>query len=115
MLLSFQALDIPELNKIEQPVKPDPDKYFFERPSSSDKKLPKLPALADSMCLLINFLGRLIIMAKWLRSFSSNYFPLTAVGSNPNRDFGFFHVRKLSSYPASLQNVGGSTQVPVRT
>jgi hypothetical protein len=24
-------------------------------------------------------------------------------------------VRKLSSYPASLQNVGGSTQVPVRT
>jgi hypothetical protein len=23
--------------------------------------------------------------------------PLTAVGSNPDRDFGFFHVRKLSS------------------
>jgi hypothetical protein len=24
-------------------------------------------------------------------------FPLTTVGSNPDRDFGFFHVRKLSS------------------
>jgi hypothetical protein len=27
----------------------------------------------------------------------SNHLPLTAVGSNPNRNFGFFHVRKLSS------------------
>ena len=43
----FQALDIPELDDMEQPTKPDPDKYFFERPSS-EKKLPKLPALADS-------------------------------------------------------------------
>jgi hypothetical protein len=25
------------------------------------------------------------------------YLPLTAVGSNPDRDYGFFHVRKLSS------------------
>ncbi|XP_053387026.1 WD repeat-containing protein 49-like isoform X3 [Mercenaria mercenaria] len=45
----YSALDIPELNKIEQPTKPDPDKYFFERPSSVDKKLPKLPALADTL------------------------------------------------------------------
>jgi hypothetical protein len=36
---------------------------------------------------------------------------LTAVGSNPDRDFGFF---MWGSYPASLRNVGGSTQVPVR-
>ena len=43
----FQALDIPELAEMRQPEKPDPDKYFFERPSS-EKKLPKLPALADS-------------------------------------------------------------------
>jgi hypothetical protein len=28
---------------------------------------------------------------------TSNHLPLTAVGSNPDRDFGFFHVRKLSS------------------
>ena len=35
------------MNDIAQPVKPDPDKYFFERPSS-DRRLPKLPALADS-------------------------------------------------------------------
>jgi hypothetical protein len=30
----------------------------------------------------------------------------TAVGWNHDREFGFFHVRKLS---ASLQNVSGST------
>lgn len=45
----YSALEIPELNKIEQPTKPDPDKYFFERPSSVDKRLPKLPALADTL------------------------------------------------------------------
>jgi superfamily II DNA/RNA helicase len=28
---------------------------------------------------------------------TSNHLPLTAVGSNPDRDFGFYHVRKLSS------------------
>jgi hypothetical protein len=26
---------------------------------------------------------------------TSNYLPLTIVGLNPYRDFGFFHVRKL--------------------
>jgi hypothetical protein len=36
-------------------------------------------------------------VAEWLRSLTSNHLPLTAVGSNPDRDFGFFHVRKLSS------------------
>jgi hypothetical protein len=36
--------------------------------------------------------------------------PLTAVGLNPDMDFGLFYVK---SYPASLQNDGGSTQVPV--
>jgi hypothetical protein len=35
--------------------------------------------------------------------------PLTAVGSNPIWDFGFFDVRKLSSW---LRNIGGSTCVP---
>jgi hypothetical protein len=34
---------------------------------------------------------------KWLRSLISNHLPLTAVGSNPDRDFVLFHVRKLSS------------------
>jgi hypothetical protein len=48
-------------------------------------------------------------VAEWLRLLTSNHLLLTAVGLNPDRDFGFFHVR---SYPASLQNVGGSTQVP---
>jgi hypothetical protein len=36
-------------------------------------------------------------VAEWLRSLTSNHLPLTPVGSNPERDFGFFHVRKLSS------------------
>jgi hypothetical protein len=30
------------------------------------------------------------------RLLTSNHLPLTAVGSNPDRDYGFFHVRKLS-------------------
>ena len=38
-----------------------------------------------------------------------NHVPLTSVDSNPARDFGLFHVRKLSW--ASLWNVGGSTQM----
>jgi hypothetical protein len=36
-------------------------------------------------------------VAEWLRLLTSNHLLLTAVGSNPYRDFGFFHVRKLSS------------------
>jgi hypothetical protein len=36
-------------------------------------------------------------VAEWLRSLTSNLLPITAVGSNPDRDFGFFNVRKLSS------------------
>jgi hypothetical protein len=36
-------------------------------------------------------------VAEWLRSLTLNHLPLTAVGWNPYRDFGFFHVRKLSS------------------
>ncbi|XP_060593413.1 eukaryotic translation initiation factor 3 subunit F-like, partial [Ruditapes philippinarum] len=31
-------------------------------------------------------------LAKWLRLLTSNHLPLTTVGSNPNRDFGFFPV-----------------------
>jgi hypothetical protein len=38
-----------------------------------------------------------VSVAEWLRSLTSNHLPLTAVSSNPDRDFGFFHVRKLSS------------------
>jgi hypothetical protein len=32
-------------------------------------------------------------MAEWLILLTSNHLPLTAVGSNPDRDFGFFHVQ----------------------
>jgi hypothetical protein len=31
------------------------------------------------------------VRVKWLRLLTSNHLPLTAVGSNPDRDFGFFH------------------------
>jgi hypothetical protein len=51
-------------------------------------------------------------VAEWLRSLTLNNLPLTAVGSNPERDFWFF---MWGSYPASVRNVGGSSQVPVRT
>jgi hypothetical protein len=44
-------------------------------------------------------------MLKCLRYFISNHLPLTAVGLNPVRDFGFFFICK---------NVDGSTKVPVR-
>jgi hypothetical protein len=54
--------------------------------------------------ILVNNVGASV--AKCLMSLTSVYFPLTAVGSNPDRDFGFFH--------ASLWKVGGSIQVPVR-
>jgi hypothetical protein len=36
-------------------------------------------------------------VAEWFTSLTSNHLPLTAVGSNPDRDFGFFYVRKLFS------------------
>jgi hypothetical protein len=35
--------------------------------------------------------------AEWLRPLASNHVHLTAVGSNPESDFGLFHVRTLSS------------------
>jgi hypothetical protein len=38
-------------------------------------------------------------VAEWLRSLSLNNLPLTAVGCNPDRDFGW-------NYQASLLNVG---------
>jgi hypothetical protein len=34
---------------------------------------------------------------EWLRSLTSNRLPLLAVGSNSDKDFEFFHTRKLSS------------------
>jgi hypothetical protein len=45
-------------------------------------------------------------VAEWLKSLTLNNVSLTAVDSNPDRDFGFLHVRNTS-----LRNVGGSTQV----
>jgi hypothetical protein len=39
-------------------------------------------------------------VAEWLRSLISNHLPLIAVGSNPDMDVGFLHVRKLSMQQA---------------
>jgi hypothetical protein len=49
-------------------------------------------------------------LAKWLRLLTSNHLPLTVVGLNPDMDFGFFPVRKISSL---LQKVDGATGVYV--
>ena len=49
-----------------------------------------------------------VFMAEWLVSLTQNLLSLTIMGLNIARNFGFFHVRKLSS---SLRNIGGSTQV----
>jgi hypothetical protein len=35
-------------------------------------------------------------VAEWLSLLILNHLSLTAVGWNPNRDIGFYHVRKLS-------------------
>jgi hypothetical protein len=48
-------------------------------------------------------------VAEWLRSLTSNYLPLTAVGSTETLESFLW-----GSYPASLRIVGGSIQVPVR-
>ncbi|WAR03587.1 WDR49-like protein [Mya arenaria] len=42
----YSALETQSLSEITQPAKPDPDKYFLQRPTS-DRRLPKLPALSD--------------------------------------------------------------------
>jgi hypothetical protein len=42
-----------------------------------------------------NATGKRGVRGQWLRSLTSNHLPLISVGLNP--DFGFFHVRKLSS------------------
>ena len=36
-------------------------------------------------------------VAEWLVLLTKKCLPLTTVGLNPTRDFGFFHVMKLSS------------------
>ena len=45
--LCRQALDTKELEDVHLLVKPDAEKYFMERPGSSESA-PKLPALAES-------------------------------------------------------------------
>ncbi|PVD36349.1 hypothetical protein C0Q70_03329, partial [Pomacea canaliculata] len=42
------ALDTKELEAVQQLVKPDPDKYFAQRPGSPGLA-PKLPALGDTI------------------------------------------------------------------
>jgi hypothetical protein len=34
-------------------------------------------------------------VAEWLRCLTSNHLTITAVGSNPDKDIAFFHVKKL--------------------
>jgi hypothetical protein len=74
-----------------------PPAVFFPQSDPGDRLTQ---ASASLQALLGNILVTLYmrdIWAEWLRSLTSNHLPLTAVGSKPDRDFGFFHVRKLSS------------------
>ena len=69
---------------------------------SSSSSLSSSPPLSSSSLLLFG-----ATVAEWLESLTYNHLPLTAVGSSLlARDFGFFHVRKLSSY--SLRNDGST-------
>jgi hypothetical protein len=47
----------------------------------------------------------------WLRSLTSIYLPLKAVGLNYDRKFGLYHVWKLSSLAYGIAS--GSTHVPI--
>ena len=49
-------------------------------------------------CSLIFLIPQGASFAERLESLTYNNLPLTAVGSNPAKNFGFFFVRKLSSY-----------------
>jgi hypothetical protein len=48
----------------------------------------------DYVHIYYNVLCRASV-AEWLRSLTSNHLLLTAMGSNPDRDFGLSYVRKL--------------------
>jgi hypothetical protein len=47
-------------------------------------------------------------VAKWLRSFTSNHLPLISVGSNADRDYGFFYVKE------AIQIANGTSVVLLR-
>jgi desulfoferrodoxin (superoxide reductase-like protein) len=61
-----------------------------ENNNVSVKDIVKVVDGPHSVCKLLHFI-------EWLRLLTSKHLPLTAVGSNFNREFGFFHMRKLSS------------------
>ena len=46
--LFLQSLDIKEMKDVSSLTKPDADKYFIERPNSSEFNTSKLPALHES-------------------------------------------------------------------
>ena len=50
-------------------------------------------------------------VAEWLETLDYNHLPLNVVGRIP---LGTLYLFMWGSYPASLQNVDGSTQVPTR-
>ncbi|XP_064596054.1 WD repeat-containing protein 49-like isoform X2 [Liolophura sinensis] len=45
----YSALDTAELAQVQSLVKPDAEKYFLDRPISSEEVVQKLPALAESL------------------------------------------------------------------
>jgi hypothetical protein len=62
------------------------------------KDIPSCIIGSFGATVVLNFnINSGVSVAEGLRSLTSSHLPLTAVGSNPCRDFGFFHVRRLSS------------------
>jgi hypothetical protein len=58
------------------------------------------------------FKRKYYVLLYLVRHIFLNKIHINVVGSNPDREFWFFFI--WGSYPASLRNVGGSTQAPVR-
>ncbi|KAL4216663.1 WD repeat-containing protein 49 [Mactra antiquata] len=94
----YSALDIPELNQIDQLTKPDPDKYFYDRPMSSEKRLPKLPALADTLKTAYDEKS---LFPAYIREFEAKMktFHSQALSNNQPK-------QSVSKARPSLQNIG---------
>lgn len=97
----YSALDINALSEFDLPSKPDPDKYFFERPFSQDKRLPKLPALADTLKTAYDEKS---LFPPYIREFEmkmKNYHTQALASNQPKQSI----AGPLKTRP-SLQNIG---------
>ncbi|KAK7491119.1 hypothetical protein BaRGS_00017683, partial [Batillaria attramentaria] len=91
----FSALDTKELDDVHSLVKPDAEKYFHERPGSSESA-PKLPALAETLRTAFDEKS---LFPNYILDFErnmKNYHAMMLSGSQ----------QKPKNMRASLQNIG---------